>query len=66
MTTEAAMDAPHPLVDGTGPGWTATETRAPVIALTPAMSDFLHRVSADGVRPLVVSGEHSRMTQPLR
>ena len=29
------------------------------------MSDFLHRVSTAGERPIVVSGEFSRMTQPL-
>ena len=55
----------HPLLDGRGPGWAATETRAEVVALTVGMSDFLHHVSTAGERPLVVSGEFSRMTQPL-
>ena len=55
----------HPLLDGGGPGWAATETRADVVALTVGMSDFLHRVATAGDRPIVVSGEHSRMTQPL-
>ena len=55
----------HPLLDGRGPGWAATETRAEVVALTVGMSDFLHRVATAGERPLVVSGEFSRMTQPL-
>lgn len=55
----------HPLVDGAGPGWAATETRAGVVALTVGMSDFLHRVAVAGDRPVVVSGDHSRMTQPL-
>lgn len=55
----------HPLLDGAGPGWAATETRADVVALTPGMSDFLSRTVADGDRPIVVSGDHSRMTRPL-
>ncbi|MET0735628.1 MAG: DUF6177 family protein [Microbacterium sp.] len=55
----------HPLLDGAGPGWAATETRADVVALTVGMSDFLHRVVTGGDRPIVVSGEHARMTQPL-
>ena len=55
----------HPLLDGGGPGWAATETRADVVALTVGMSDFLHRVATAGDRPIVVSGEHARMTQPL-
>ncbi len=62
------MSAPivaHPLLDGRGEGWAATETRADVVALTVGMSDFLHRVSTAGERPIVVSGEFSRMTQPL-
>ena len=42
------MSAPivaHPLLDGRGEGWAATETRADVVALTVGMSDFLHRAS---------------------
>lgn len=61
----SASTAAHPLVDGSGPGWVATETRADVIALTAGMSDFLGRVATAGDRPLVVSGEFSRMTRPL-
>ena len=61
--TESTLE--HPLVDAAGPGWAATETRAPVVSLSVAMSDFLRRVSAAGDRPIVVSGEQSRMTQPL-
>ncbi|QIG39228.1 hypothetical protein G5T42_06785 [Microbacterium sp. 4R-513] len=61
----SAVATDHPLVDGAGPGWVATETRADVVALTVGMSDFLHRVATAGDRPLVVSGEYSRMTQPL-
>ncbi|GAA3015099.1 DUF6177 family protein [Microbacterium aurantiacum] len=57
--------APHPLEDGAGPGWSATETRAPVIALTAGMSDYLHRVTGDGARAIVISGPHSRMTPVL-
>jgi len=66
FATGPTAEAPHPLIDAAGDGWAATETREDVIALTPAMSDFLHRVSRERGRPLVVSGEHSRMTQPLR
>ncbi|MEZ3162005.1 DUF6177 family protein [Microbacterium sp. BWT-B31] len=55
----------HPLRDAGGPGWAATETRAEVVALAVGMSDFLHRAATAGLRPVVVTGEHSRMTQPL-
>ncbi|MFH8251283.1 DUF6177 family protein [Microbacterium sp. B2969] len=61
MTT--ALD--HPLLDGRGPGWSATETRADVVALSVGMSDFLGRVVAADARPIIVSGEFSRLTQPL-
>jgi hypothetical protein len=55
----------HPLLDGRGEDWAATETRADVVALTVGMSDFLHRVTTAGARPIIVSGEFARMTQPL-
>ncbi|GAA3638967.1 hypothetical protein GCM10022200_22950 [Microbacterium awajiense] len=55
----------HPLLDGAGPGWAATETRADVVALTSGMSDFLARTATGGDRPIVVSGDHARMTRPL-
>lgn len=55
----------HPLVDAAGPGWVGTETRVPIIALTTATSDWLHKTATQGLRPIIVSGEHSRMTQPL-
>lgn len=55
----------HPLLDGAGPGWAATETRADVIHLGVGMSDFLHRVAGSGIRPIIVSDPRSRMTQPL-
>ncbi len=55
----------HPLVDGYGTGWIATETRADVVSLNVGMSDFLNRVTGAGQRPVIVSGEFSRMTQPL-
>ncbi|WP_345800709.1 DUF6177 family protein [Microbacterium sp. AZCO] len=60
-----SVEIDHPLLDGRGPGWAATETRADIVALTVGMSDFLSRVVAAGERPIVVSGEFSRMTQPL-
>ncbi|MFE7845758.1 DUF6177 family protein [Microbacterium sp. NPDC057407] len=60
-----AATAAHPLVDGSGPGWVATETRADIVGLNVGMSDLLGRVASDGDRPLVVSGEFSRMTRPL-
>ncbi|MGP3533804.1 DUF6177 family protein [Microbacterium sp. RD1] len=59
------MSADHPLVDGAGEHWVLTETRADVLALTQGMSDLLGRTAAEGRRPLVVSGEYARMTQPL-
>jgi hypothetical protein len=55
----------HPLVDAGGQGWVGTETRADVVALTAGMSDFLSRVARGGDRPIIVTGEFSRMTQPL-
>lgn len=55
----------HPYTDGAGTGWVATETRAPVVALTVGMSDFLHGAAGSGIRPLVVTGVHSRLTRPL-
>jgi len=61
----ASSIAQHPLLDAAGSGWAATETRADVVALSVGMSDFLHRVATGGERPIVVSGEYSRMTQPL-
>lgn len=60
MTTVA-----HPLLDAAGPGWAGAETRAPIVALTTAMSDFLHKTASEGLRPIIVTGEFSRMTQPL-
>lgn len=60
-----AVPVQHPLVDAGGPGWVGTETRADVLALTTGVSDFLHRVAVDGDRPIIVSGEFARMTQPL-
>lgn len=60
-----ATIADHPLVDGAGEGWVATETRAGVLALTAGMSDLLGRVAVEGRRPIVISGEYARMTQPL-
>lgn len=57
--------AQHPLLDAAGTGWAATETRADVVTLSVGMSDFLHRVASGGERPIVVSGEFSRMTRPL-
>ena len=59
------MTIEHPLADAAGPGWTATETRADVVSLSVGMSDFLHKVAAAGQSPIVLSGEYSRMTQPL-
>lgn len=55
----------HPYLDAAGPGWAGTETRAQVIALTTGMSDFLHKTATQGLRPIVVSTEFSRMTQPM-
>ncbi|GAA1923479.1 hypothetical protein GCM10009775_14810 [Microbacterium aoyamense] len=59
------INADHPLIDGAGDGWAATETRAEVIAFGVGMSDFLHKVAVAGARPIIVSDEYARMTQPL-
>lgn len=61
----ATAVADHPLIDGAGAGWVATETRAPVVALTSGMADLLHRAATGSTRTVVVTGPHSRMTQPL-
>lgn len=58
-------EALHPMIDGAGDGWIATQTRRPVAALDTAVADFLARTVADGRRPLVISGPDTRMTQPL-
>lgn len=62
----AALSIPHPLTDAADADWVATQTHAEVVPLTVAMSDFLHRVTADRRRPLIVTGPHSRLTEPLR
>lgn len=63
---EASLSIAHPLTDAAAENWVATESHAEVVALTVAMSDFLHRVTADRRHPLIVTGAHSRLTEPLR
>jgi hypothetical protein len=60
-------DIPHPLVDrvGTGPGdiaWSLTESRAPVIHLSPLRVNLLARATEQGRRVVLVTDEHSSLT----
>lgn len=60
-------DIGHPLVDrvGTGPGdltWSLTETRAPVIHLSPLRVNLLHEATERGRRVVLVSDELSCLT----
>lgn len=64
--SDAPLTVPHPLTDAADADWTATETHARVVSLSVAMSDFLHRAADDLRHPIVVTGPHSRMTEPLR
>ncbi|WP_404442036.1 DUF6177 family protein [Microbacterium marinum] len=64
--SDAPLTVPHPLTDAADGDWTATETHARVVSLSVAMSDFLHRAAQDLRHPIVVTGPHSRMTEPLR
>lgn len=57
----------HPLVDrvGSGPGdlsWSVTETRAPVIHLSPLRVNLLHEATQRGRRVVLVSDELSCLT----
>lgn len=55
----------HPLADATGEDWVLTEIHGEVLSLSQGLSDLIGRTAAEGRRPLVVSGEHARMTEPL-
>ncbi|WJL94492.1 DUF6177 family protein [Microbacterium sp. ET2] len=55
----------HPLADATGEGWVLTEIHSEVLSLSQGLSDLIGRTAAEGRRPLIVSGEHARMTEPL-
>lgn len=60
----------HPLVDevGTAPDgsrWLITESRAPIIFLTPGRVDLLNRAAAAGRRVVLVTDELSRLTPLL-
>lgn len=55
----------HPLADATGEGWVLTEIHSEVLSLSQGLSDLLGRTATEGRRPLLVSGEHTRMTEPL-
>lgn len=61
--TAALVD--HPLADATGDRWVMTELDSDVVALTQGLSDLLGRTASEGRRPILVSGEYSRMTEPL-
>ncbi|MBF4577765.1 DUF6177 family protein [Frondihabitans sp. VKM Ac-2883] len=56
----------HPLVDGSGPGFVHSETRARVVALTPLRADLFLRAGAAGLRVVLVSDEQTRLTDAYR
>jgi hypothetical protein len=58
-----AADSP---LGSDGPTWVATEARTPVIELNQSLIDLTVQSSATGARVAIVSGERSRMTEPLR
>lgn len=60
---------PHPLADQVSPPgphqWIATETRAPVVALTQARASLLTLAARDSRRPVLVSDATSALTPAL-
>lgn len=61
------VDIAHPLVDEVGVAadgtrWVLTESRAPVIFLTPGRVDLVNRAAVRGRRVLLVTDEHSMLT----
>ncbi len=63
--TETHPTVPHPLVDIAGETWTATETRARAVRLTPARIDLLRRCREAERTPVLISDELSRLTPAL-
>lgn len=61
MTT-TANTITHPLIDAVGAGWVATETRAPIVFLSEALADLLHRAALAKLRTLVITSRNSRLT----
>lgn len=63
MTGDATGErAAHPLVDAVSPGCITWEHRGDVLALGTGLSDVLHRATLEGVRTLVVTPAHTRLT----
>lgn len=67
MSSPAARPpVPHPSIDGSDPEVVVTETRARVVHLSESRADLLAQVVEAGRRPLLVSGEQSRLTFAMR
>jgi hypothetical protein len=62
---EDLQPIPHPLLDRSRDGWIETESRAPVIFLGSAQADLLQRGVQAGRPVVLVTDEHSGLTQPF-
>jgi hypothetical protein len=56
----------HPLADSVHDGYVHTETRAPVVHLSPARADLFLRAQQTDLRVVLVSDELTRLTDPYR
>ena len=55
--TKVSAGVMHPLVDFSGSGWVATQTRAPVVWLSQARTNLLVQAAKQGTRVAIVSGQ---------
>lgn len=62
----SATRSTSPLIDGTGDGYLLTETRARLVALTPARSQLFVEAAAEGRRVVLVSDEQTTLTEAYR
>ena len=67
MREVPVLDVAHPLVDEVGVAadgtrWLVTESRAPVIFLTPGRVDLINRAAGRDRRVVLVTDEHSRLS----
>ena len=65
MREMTAAPVEHPLLDFGGPGFAATETRAPVVFLTEGRVNLLAATEAAGKRAVLVTDELSVLTPAL-
>jgi hypothetical protein len=54
------------MVDGIADGIVHSQTRSPLVALTPSRADLMVRVAQSDLRLAIVSDERSRLTEPVR